>query len=242
MEAKQLRIAIAEKLKELPLSYFSKHDTSDLAQSILKDVADIEHALSHAVPKFYGNSAAFIVISVMMLFWNVPLALCIILPTILSFVLIWAARSVQERENRKYYLKLRENAEKFQQAKALYMLSLTLTKETTTEINTNLKASPGGGSQLLGLGIKGSITGKHGDIIITDDIVNIKDRASRAERELTKTVYQELQNVCNRGGRFINTGTPWHKEDAFVLMPNIARYDCYKTVLIKNYSDRKSVV
>lgn len=116
MEAKQLRIAIAEKLKELPLSYFSKHDTSDLAQSILKDVADIEHALSHAVPKFYGNSAAFIVISVMMLFWNVPLALCIILPTILSFVLIWAARSVQERENRKYYLKLRENAEKFQQA------------------------------------------------------------------------------------------------------------------------------
>ena len=84
MEAKQLRIAIAEKLKELPLSYFSKHDTSDLAQSILKDVADIEHALSHAVPKFYGNSAAFIVISVMMLVWNVPLALCIILPTILS--------------------------------------------------------------------------------------------------------------------------------------------------------------
>lgn len=84
----------------------------------------------------------------------------------------------------------------------------------------------------MGIGIGGSITGKHADLIFTDDIVNTSDRSSHAEREKTKTVYMELQNIRNRGGRIINTGTPWHKEDAISLMPNIKRFDCYSTGLI----------
>ncbi|MFR9064204.1 MAG: hypothetical protein ACLVJO_10855 [[Clostridium] scindens] len=87
-------------------------------------------------------------------------------------------------------------------------------------------------SQVVGLGIGTSITGKHADIVITDDIVNIKDRISKAERERTKVQYMELQNIKNRGGRFINTGTPWHKEDAISIMPNVKKYDCYSTGLI----------
>lgn len=117
-------------------------------------------------------------------------------------------------------------------SEALWGKSVILLKATTTEIDTNLKESNKGTSQLLALGIGASITGKHADIVITDDIVNLKDRVSRAERERTKTQYQELQNVKNRGGRFINTGTPWHKEDAISKMPNVRRYDCYETGLI----------
>ena len=105
-------------------------------------------------------------------------------------------------------------------------------KNTDSEISTNLPTSTRGASQLLGLGIGTSITGKHADIVITDDIVNLKDRISKAERERTKIQYMELQNICNRGGRFINTGTPWHKEDAISIMPNVKRYDCYSTGLI----------
>lgn len=115
---------------------------------------------------------------------------------------------------------------------ALYNVELVLLKETTTEIDTNLKTSSRGTSQLLGMGIYASLTGKHADIVITDDIVNIKDRVSRAEREKTKLQYQELQNVKNRAGRFINTGTPWHKEDAISKMPNVKKFDCYETGLI----------
>ncbi|EOH8687918.1 hypothetical protein ACMDW9_000858 [Enterococcus faecalis] len=115
---------------------------------------------------------------------------------------------------------------------ALYGVELVLLKETTTEIDTNLKTSSRGTSQLLGMGIYASLTGKHADIVITDDIVNIKDRVSRAEREKTKLQYQELQNIKNRGGRFINTGTPWHKEDAISKMPNVKKFDCYETGLI----------
>lgn len=114
----------------------------------------------------------------------------------------------------------------------LYGTGLDFLKENTSEIHTNLCTSTKGISQVVGLGIGTSITGKHADIVVTDDIVNLKDRISRAEREKTKTQYMELQNIKNRGGRFINTGTPWHKEDAISLMPNVKRYDCYSTGLI----------
>lgn len=100
------------------------------------------------------------------------------------------------------------------------------------EIDTNLKQGTRGTAQLQGMGARGSMTGKHGDIIITDDIINVDDRISKAHRERTKLVYQELQNIKNRGGRIINTGTPWHKDDAFNLMPNIQTYDCYSTGLM----------
>lgn len=115
----------------------------------------------------------------------------------------------------------------------LYGTELELLKENTSEIHTNLCTSTRGVSQVVGLGIGTSITGKHADIVVTDDIVNIKDRISKAERDKTKIQYMELQNICNRGGRFINTGTPWHKEDAISIMPNVKKYDCYSTGLIK---------
>ena len=114
----------------------------------------------------------------------------------------------------------------------LYDTDLQLLKENNSEIHTNLCTSTKGISQVVGLGIGTSITGKHADIVVTDDIVNLKDRISKAERERTKIQYMELQNIRNRGGRFINTGTPWHKEDAISIMPNVRRYDCYSTGLI----------
>ena len=117
-------------------------------------------------------------------------------------------------------------------SRELYGVPIQFTKQSAFEIDTNLKATSRGASQLLGIGSKSTLTGKHGDIIITDDIVNIDDRISNAHRERTKYTYQELENVKNRGGRFINTGTPWHKDDAFQLMPNISRYDCYSTGLM----------
>ena len=114
----------------------------------------------------------------------------------------------------------------------LYGIKPQVLKETANEIHTNLYNGKGGASQIVGMGINGSLTGKHADVIVTDDIINIKDRISKAEREHTKLIYQELQNVLNRGGRIINTGTPWHKDDAFSLMPNIKKYDCYSTGLM----------
>ena len=127
------------------------------------------------------------------------------------------------------------NSEMFQSLSvALYNTPIMLVKESAYEIDTNLKASSRGTAQLIGVGTGASLTGKHADIVVTDDIININDRISKAHRERTKYVYQELQNIKNRGGRFINTGTPWHKDDAFTLMPNLIKYDCYSTGLIQD--------
>ena len=117
-------------------------------------------------------------------------------------------------------------------ARMIYDIDLCFTDKSAYKINTNLNVSNKGAVQLLGLGINGSLTGKHADIIFTDDIVNLKDRISKSEREHTKLIYQELQNIKNRGGRFINTGTTWHKEDCINIMPNKIYYDCYSTGLI----------
>src|SRR5699024_11340556 len=51
----------------------------------------------------------------------------------------------------------------------LYGTTLELTKESAFEIDTNLKATSRGTAQLIGIGSGGSITGKHGDIVITDE-------------------------------------------------------------------------
>jgi hypothetical protein len=109
---------------------------------------------------------------------------------------------------------------------------LKFTRSNTNEISTNLSTDIRGTAQLVGMGMGGSLTGKHFDRIFTDDIVNIEDRTSRAERDRTKLIYQELRNIVNRGGRIYNTGTPWHKDDAFSLMPNPEKWDCYRTGLI----------
>lgn len=119
-------------------------------------------------------------------------------------------------------------------AKTLYGITPIVLKETASEIHTNLYNGISGASQILGIGLGGSLTGKHADIVVTDDIVNIKDRVSRAERERTKLMYMELQNIKNRDGRIINTGTPWHKDDAFSLMPNVKKYSCYDTGLMSD--------
>lgn len=110
---------------------------------------------------------------------------------------------------------------------------VTLKQASSTSITTDVYAAAKGAAQLLGIGTSGSITGKHADIVITDDIVNTDDRVSKAERERIIRVYDELQNIRNPGGRIINTGTPWHPEDAISQrMPNVQRFDCYTTGLL----------
>lgn len=114
----------------------------------------------------------------------------------------------------------------------IYGVTMTLTTANATELSTNLTTDVRGTPQLVGLGTGGSLTGKHFDFIFTDDIVNLQDRISKAERDRIKIIVQELANIKNRGGRMFNSGTPWHKEDAFSLMPAPKKYDVYSTGLL----------
>lgn len=117
-------------------------------------------------------------------------------------------------------------------ANAIYGVNLKLVVSNATEINTNLVTDAKGSSQLVSISAGGSLTGRHFDEIYDDDIINVKDRISRAEREKTKIIYQELRNVLNRGGKFVNTLTTWHKDDASTLMSKPHIYTWKDTGLI----------
>lgn len=122
---------------------------------------------------------------------------------------------------------------------SIYGVQLKQVVKSATEISTNLTTDLKGTNQLVGVSINASLTGKHFDRIYTDDIVNIDDRISHAEREHTKYVYRELLNIINRGGRIFNTGTPWHAEDCFSIMPPPEKYDCYNPEVRKIISDEQ---
>lgn len=121
----------------------------------------------------------------------------------------------------------------------IYGVKLRLLVASATEIMTNLTTDIKGTNQLVGVGIGSSLTGKHYDRIFTDDIVNVNDRISKAERDRTKVIYQELQNIKNRGGRIFNTGTPWHVDDCFSIMPEAEKYNCYHEDVQKIISEEE---
>ncbi|MDY3052248.1 MAG: ABC transporter ATP-binding protein [Ndongobacter sp.] len=120
-ESEKIRIDIARNMSRLPLSYFSKHDLTDLAQTIMSDVAALEHALSHAIPKLIGFIAFFVVISIMLLAGNFTLGLCILGPILAYFLLLLLSKNLQVRSFDKYYQKLRKNSDSFQEAIELQM-------------------------------------------------------------------------------------------------------------------------
>lgn len=114
-ESAKLRTDIAENLADLPLAYFSKHDLSDLSQTIMADVNSIEHAMSHSIPKVVGMWIFFPIIGLMMIIGNWKLGLATIIPTLVSFVVIPMSRKKEISANSKYYSVLRENSELFQE-------------------------------------------------------------------------------------------------------------------------------
>ena len=114
-ESANLRKNIAETLADLPIAYFSKHDLSDLSESIMSDVERIEHALSHSVPKIVAMFFFFPIMGILMCFSNWKLSLATLLPTIFSFLLVPLSRKLVLQNNQKYYHLLRENAEAFQE-------------------------------------------------------------------------------------------------------------------------------
>lgn len=130
-ESANLRIKIGNQLKNLPLSYFSKHDLSDLAQTIMSDIAKMEHAISHALAQTIAFMLFFILVSIAMLYFNFYLAMAIIIPFIINILILFLTKKVQIKSNTKYYKILRKNSESFQENIELQqeIQSLNLEKE-----------------------------------------------------------------------------------------------------------------
>lgn len=142
-EAANLRIELAEKLAALPLSYFAKHDLSDLAQTIIADVTSIEHALGHAFSKAVAMTFFLPLILILMLSGNWKMALASTVPSICSYLILILSNRYQEKLNKIYYDRLRKNSELFQETIELSreINAFNLRKESKEKLDKALDKS-----------------------------------------------------------------------------------------------------
>lgn len=142
-ESASLRINIANTLKKLPLSYFSKHNLSDLAQTIMSDVAAIEHALSHSVPKVLAMAIFFPIILILSLLGNALLGLSVMIPTILSVLLLFLSRKTIKSKSELLFNTLRNISDSYQESIELQkeIASFNLQNENKRKINDLLDSS-----------------------------------------------------------------------------------------------------
>lgn len=140
-ESADMRIELANTLKELPLSYFSKHDLSDISQTILVDVATMEHALSHAIPEIMGIFAFLLVLGIAMVVASPIMGLAVFSPIVLSILFLLLTKRMQVYGVSLYHKKLRDQSETFQQAIEMQqeIKSYSLVDETIAKIESDLK-------------------------------------------------------------------------------------------------------
>ena len=100
-ESGACRIRLAEKLRQLPLSFFGKKDLSDLTNTIMGDVQVTEQMFSHYVPQFYGSVISTCLVAVSLLFydWQMALAALWVLPV--ALVIVGFSKKAQNHFTRK---------------------------------------------------------------------------------------------------------------------------------------------
>lgn len=69
-ESGKQRIALAERLRVLPLSFFGRRDLSDLTETIMTDATTMEHIYSHVLPYLYGTYISTGIVAVCLLAFN----------------------------------------------------------------------------------------------------------------------------------------------------------------------------
>jgi ATP-binding cassette subfamily B protein len=100
-EAEKIRLAVAEHIRRLPLSFFNRKDLSELTTNMMDDCTSVEHVMSHVTPGMFANTITSVLIAVILCFfdWSMTLALFAALP--LSFGIIFVTKKIQERHGRR---------------------------------------------------------------------------------------------------------------------------------------------
>jgi hypothetical protein len=122
--------------------------------------------------------------------------------------------------------------------KEIYGFDYVLTEDTQSGLTWNLKKTATVQGNISAYGMGQDMTGKHFDRMLLDDVITIKDRLSKTEREKTKIYIQDIRaNVIDPGKPIIFSGTPWHKDDAWTILPPPKKYDIY-TAGIEKFTDK----
>lgn len=100
-EVKNMRIGLAERLRKLPLGYFSKRDLADLTETIMGDVNRMEHVWSHVLGYMYGAFISTAIIAVMLLFCNWRLMIACLWGVPVAFILLFGSRKMNEKSSQR---------------------------------------------------------------------------------------------------------------------------------------------
>ena len=98
-EVKKMRLSLAERLRKLPLGYFSKRDLADLIETLMGDVNRLEHVWSHCLGYLYGSFISTAVIAVMLLAYNWKLAIACLWAVPVAFILLFGSRKLSRKNS-----------------------------------------------------------------------------------------------------------------------------------------------
>jgi ATP-binding cassette subfamily B protein len=137
-ESGKQRISLAERMRELPLSFFGKRDLSDLTETIMTDATTMEHVYSHVLPYLYGTYISTGIIAVCLLVFNWQLAIAALWSVPVAFaILFWSRRFSNPlmRETRERSLAMTENTQE--------MLECVREIRATNQVDAYLKQADG---------------------------------------------------------------------------------------------------
>lgn len=91
-----VRTNLAERLRKLPLSFFSHRDLAELTETMMSDVDRLEHVWSHVLGYLYGGYISTAIIAVMVTVYDWRLALACLWGVPVAFALLFGSRKVFE--------------------------------------------------------------------------------------------------------------------------------------------------
>ncbi len=115
-ESGRQRIALAERLRKLPLSFFGKRDLADLTETLMGDVKITEHAYSHVLPELYGAYITVAIAAVIMFVFDWRLTIASLWSAPVAFALLFASRKFLAPSMRKTRMKGLETSECVQES------------------------------------------------------------------------------------------------------------------------------
>ena len=95
------RITLAEKLRKIPLSFFSKKDLADLTSTIMADCTYLETAFSHFIPPFAGSMISTVIIAISLLFFNVKMAIASLWVLPVAIIIVASTAKIQQKLTQK---------------------------------------------------------------------------------------------------------------------------------------------
>lgn len=95
------RINLAEKLRKIPLSFFSKKDLADLTSTIMADCTYLETAFSHFIPPFVGSMISTAIVALSLFFFNAKMAIASLWVLPIALIIVGSSAKVQQKLSNK---------------------------------------------------------------------------------------------------------------------------------------------